>query len=79
MAGLVRRIALGQIGPLCASPQDSHDAVGHLPAAAPRPLTPVRTAGHLANERLQYRPLLVGYVQCRSLLPWRKLIVGCCS
>jgi hypothetical protein len=59
MTGLVRRIPLGQIRPLCPGPQDPQNAIQHLTAAAPGASTSVRAPWQLANERLYNVPLFI--------------------
>jgi hypothetical protein len=68
MAGLVRWIPVGQIGPLGTRAQNPEDAIEHLAAAPPRASSSVCTARHLPNQRLYYLPLLVRQVHCCILL-----------
>lgn len=59
MAGLVRRIPLGQVRPLGARPQNPEDAIEYLATAAPGPPASIHPPWHLANERFQHLPLFV--------------------
>jgi hypothetical protein len=69
MAGVVGWVALGQVMPLGASSQDPQDAVQDLAAAAPGPSASVRSSRHVADERLEYLPLLVRQIhRCCILL-----------
>jgi hypothetical protein len=58
----VRRIAIGHVGPRCASAQDPNDAVEHVARIAPRSTATVVTHFRLGQQRLDCGPLLVGEV-----------------
>lgn len=60
VAGLVGRVALGQIGPLRAGAQDPQDAVEHLTRLAAWPALAIGPAGGFGYQRGQQFPLLIG-------------------
>lgn len=57
-----------QVGPLDTLPQDPHDNVERLTAAALGPSACVSTPQQPADERLKYRPLLIRQVHRCILL-----------
>ena len=60
MAGLVRRIATGQILPRSPRTKDPEDPVQDVPRITPRSATAVRTSGRLGNQRFNRIPLSIG-------------------
>ena len=60
MAGLVGRIAVGQVVPGSAGAQNPKNAVQHRPRVPPRP--PALAPGRSAQKRLENNPLGVGEV-----------------
>jgi len=63
VARLVRRIAIGQILPRRAGPQDPQHAVKHVTWIAKRPTTTPLFANLFGRqERLEHGPLLIGQV-----------------
>ncbi len=65
VAGLVGRVALGQVAPGGAGAQDPQDAVEHIPGVPPGPSFAVRPARRIGDQGLQDLPLLVGKVHVR--------------
>jgi hypothetical protein len=62
MAGLVGRIALGQVGPGGAGAQDVQDSVEGLAPSLPGAATPVGAALGFRNQGVQQRPLGIGQI-----------------
>jgi hypothetical protein len=60
MAGLIGRIAVRQILPGRAGPQDPEDAIQHVARIAPRSPAAIAAESRLREERRQNGPLLVG-------------------
>jgi hypothetical protein len=62
VAGLVRRVALGQVVPGCSGAQNPKDAVEDVSGVSPRPATTVDPTKMIGDQRFEHFPLLVGKV-----------------
>jgi hypothetical protein len=62
MTGLIRRVAIGQILPRCAGPEDPEDPIQHVAGIAPRPPASIAAQTGLRQERRQDGPLRVSEV-----------------
>jgi hypothetical protein len=71
MTGLIGRVAVGQILPLGARPQDPQDAIEHLPRLAPGAPAAIGPPWRFRDNRLEYSPLFISQVHgdtlCSSL------------
>jgi hypothetical protein len=62
MTGLIRRIALGEVLPGRACPEDPEDPIEHVSRIAPRPPALIATETGLRQEWRENRPLRVSEV-----------------
>ncbi len=68
VAGLVGRVALGQIAPGCSGAHDPKYAVEDVAGVSPGPTPAIRSTRRLGDQRFQHLPLLVGKIQvCSSV------------
>src|SRR3712207_5181554 len=68
VAGLVGRVALGQIAPGCSGAHDPKYAVEDVAGVSPGPTPVIRSTRRLGDQRFQHLPLLVGKIQvCSSV------------
>src|SRR5829696_4872767 len=68
MAGLVGRVAFGQVLPRCSGAQYPEDAVQDVAWVSPRPATPIFPSRRIWDKGLQYFPLLVCKVHAALVL-----------
>jgi len=66
VAGLVGRVALGQVAPGCSGAQDPKYAVEDIPWVSPGSAPAVLSTRRLGDQRFQHLPLLVGKIQVSS-------------
>ncbi len=62
MAGLVGRVARGQILPGGAGLEDPEDPVQYIARVAPRAPSPIRPAARLGQQRFEHGPLSISEV-----------------
>ena len=73
VAGLVGRVALGQVAPGGAGTQDPQDGVEDVPWVPPGPAFAVRPARRIGDQGFQDLPLLVGKVHVRPPVSMRQV------
>ncbi len=66
VAGLVGRVALGQVAPGCSGAQDPKYAVEDVAGVSPGPAPAGRSTRRLGDQWFQHLPLLVGKIHISS-------------
>lgn len=62
MAGLIGRVAAGQVFPRRTCPKNPEDAIPHIPRIPPRAAAAIATEARLRQQRFQNGPLRVGQI-----------------